>query len=719
MPVTTQKDRLISISTPLGEDYLLLNKIRAEEKISELYEVDVELLYDEEEDDEYKITFIDGNQLIGKTVTLSIEQEDGGKRVISGMVNQFVQVGRNRRFTAYYATIVPHVWRLTRIFQSRIFQQKSVREILKEVFKGYEIKDQLQADYKPRNYCVQYQESDFDFASRLMEEEGIYYYFEHSGDTEKLILRDNFTQPEDCPSKSELNIYKEDSGKPWESAVKHWQTTYRLQTGKVTLWDNNFQLPNKKLEAEKLSAIESGNNKKMETYQFPAGYARKYDGINKGGGEQPQELTNIFQDNKRTATNRMLALDVQYKTINGYSDCATLTAGYRFKLKNHPNSDFNIQYILTSVKYEADQTPDYIVGDTQPSAYKNEFTCIPHGSGSPEFRPAQKTAKPIIHGSQTAIVVGPAGEEIFTDKYGRVKVQFHWDRKGQNDADSSCWLRVAQAWAGNKWGTMFIPRIGMEVVVGFLEGDPDQPIITGCVYQPEAMPPYTLPDEKTKSTIKSNSSKGGGGFNEFRFEDKKGSEQIFIHAEKDEDIRVKNDCMETIVRDRHLVVKNDQLEKITADKHLKVGGDHNEKIDGTMSLNVGMNIQEKAGTNYALDAGMEIHLKSGMSMTLETGTNLTLKVGGNFININPAGIFIKGTMVMINSGGAAGSGSGSSPEAPKDPKEAATAEAGARAGTPVNPPPVPPVSYSQTSQALMKAKGTGAAFVSKNQPSAK
>ena len=231
--------------------------------------------------------------------------------------------------------------------------------------------------------------------------------------------------------------------------------------------------------------------------------------------------------------------------------------------------------------------------------YTNDFTCILYGAGRPSFRPLRKTPKPIVRGSQTAYVVGPSGEEIFTDKYGRVKVQFHWDRDGKADAGSSCWVRVAQPWAGNKWGSVFIPRIGMEVVVSFLEGDPDQPIITGCVYNAGAMPPYTLPDEKTKSTLKSNSSKGGGGFNEFRIEDKKGSEQIFIHAEKNEDIRVKNDCMELIQHDRHLIIENDQFEKVKKDKHLQVTGDHNEKIGGTMSLTVGSDLQEKVSMNYA------------------------------------------------------------------------------------------------------------------------
>lgn len=710
-----QKDRLLSISTPLGEDYLLLNKIRVEERISELFEINVELLYDEEEDDSYEITLVAGKDIVGKTVGISMTQDDGGKRKLFGMVNNFTVIGRNRRFTAYYATIVPHVWRLTRNFQSRIFQHKSVRDILKEVFKGYNFVDQLQAEYKPRNYCAQYQESDFAFASRLMEEEGIYYYFDHTGETEKMILRDDFKAPEECPSKSEIPIVNEDlnAGEPWESAFKQWHTDYRLQSGKVTLWDYHFQLPKKKLEAERVSQFDEGANRELEVYDPYAGYAREYDGIDKSGGERPADLNNIFQDNKRTVENRVLTLDAQYKTISGESDCCTLTPGYRFQLRNHPNKEFNIKYIVLSVRHEAEQTPDYIVGDTRPNAYKNSFVCLPHGAGSPEFRPPLKTPKPIVHGSQTAVVVGPAGEEIFTDKYGRVKVQFHWDREGKYNEDSACWLRVATSVAGNKWGSIFIPRIGMEVIVGFLEGNPDQPIITGCVYNPDAMPPYTLPDEKTKSTMKTNSSKGGGGFNEFRFEDKKGSEQIFVHGEKNIDVRIKNDSMETINRDRHLIVDRDQFEKVKKDKHLQVDGDHKEKIGGTMSLKIGADLQEKVGGNYGLEAGMGVHIKAGMSAVIEAGASVTLKVGGSFVNVSPAGVTISGPMVLINSGGAAGSGAGCSPDSPKDPVEADKAEPGSKIALPAPPPPPKPKSYSQTAQALKNAARTGSPFVGK------
>ncbi|PYS89494.1 MAG: type VI secretion system tip protein VgrG, partial [Acidobacteria bacterium] len=375
------------------------------------------------------------------------------------------------------------------------------------------------------------------------------------------------------------------------------------------------------------------------------------------------------------------------------------------------NSALNKQYTILTATHEAEQNPSYVSNEGATDPYTNSFTCMLHGSGSPGFRPLAKTPKPSVHGSQTAVVVGPSGEEIYTDKYGRVKVQFYWDREGQVNEVSSCWVRVAQSWAGNKWGAMFIPRIGMEVVVHFLEGDPDQPIITGCVYNPQTMPPYTLPDEKTKSTIKSNSSKGGGGFNEFRIEDKKGSEQIFIHAEKDQDIRVKNDCMELIQHDRHLIVENDQYEKIKKDKHLQITGDHNEKIGGTMSLDVGSDQQNKIGQNYGLESGMGVHIKAGMTTVIEAGTALTLKVGSSSININTGGIQIIGSpMLMLNSGGSPTPGGGCSPEAPKDPKEADKADPGQRVQLPPPNAPLAPVNIGPLAALMKSAAQSGAPF---------
>jgi type VI secretion system secreted protein VgrG len=289
-------------------------------------------------------------------------------------------------------------------------------------------------------------------------------------------------------------------------------------------------------------------------------------------------------------------------------------------------------------------------------------------------------------------------------------VQFHWDREGKANENSSCWIRVSQNWAGKRWGAMFIPRIGQEVIVDFLEGDPDQPIITGRVYNAEEMPPYELPTEQTKSTIKTLSSKGGGGFNEVRFEDKKGEEQLFIHAEKNLDNRVKNDSLEWVGQDRHLIIKGDQLERVEGDKHLTISGDHNEKIDGTVSLKAGMDMQEKVGMKYALDAGMEIHLKAGMNLVIESGMTITLKAGGGFIVVGPTGVTISGMPILINSGGAAGSGSGSSPEAPKDPKEADKAVSGQKDQPPPPPPPLKPVSYSPAALVMQRAAQSGVPF---------
>jgi type VI secretion system secreted protein VgrG len=322
------------------------------------------------------------------------------------------------------------------------------------------------------------------------------------------------------------------------------------------------------------------------------------------------------------------------------------------------------------------------------------------------------------------VVVGPPGEEIWPDKYGRVKVQFFWDRVGERDDKTSCWIRCAQTSAGNGWGSMFIPRVGQEVIVSYLEGDPDRPLVTGVVYNNEQMPAYKLPDEKTKSYLKTNSSKGGEGYNELRFEDKKDSEQIFIHGQKDIDVRVINDSRENIGHDRHQTIggeKNgqkvgDQFELIYRDQQLKVNrnrveyiggnmqlrvggidggaGDQDLCIDGTKkeligkerhlqvkkdrltkigggdSLSVGGDLQEKVGQNYALDAGQAVHIKAGMSMVLEAGMQLSLKVGGNFIDISPAGVSIQGTMVLINSGGAPGAGAGANPASPNDPQKA-------------------------------------------------
>lgn len=707
---TKQDNRLIKINSPLGEDMILVEAMSVSEGMSKLYSIELDLVH-AEEDMSYTPTTVPPANILGKPVAISVKQSDGVERFFHGIVNYFQQGIRHVRFTFYKAVVVPHVWMLTQRRQTKIYQQKSVKEILEEILKGFTNRFELQGTYEKRNYCVQYQETDWDFASRLMEEEGIFYFFEHTNNEHKIVIADQPQSNAECPGKSTIPYaLKVGSEEELISSVFSLHMDYQLRPGKVTLWDHNFQLPGKKLDVTKPSRFSVGGNDQFEIYDHPGGYARKYDGIDKSGGEQSGDLQKIFTDNQKHASNLIDAIDAGYTTLVGNSDCCSLTPGYRFTLQEHPDSATNGVYLVTETEHQVLQAPSYVSDESPDEAYRNRFKAIPHGAGKPPFRPLPVTPKPRVYGSQTAHVVGPAGEEIFTDKYGRVKVQFHWDRDGKYDANSSCWVRVAQSWAGNKWGMVFIPRVGMEVVVHFVEGDLDQPIITGCVYNPGAMPPYTLPDEKTKSTIKTDSSKGGGGFNELRFEDKKGSEQIFIHAEKNQDIRVKNDCMEYIGNDRHLMVKNDQFEKIDKDIHLTVGGNVNQKIGDTLSINAQSDIHEKAGQNMALDAGMAVHIKAGMTAVIEAGTSLTLKVGGNFININPGGVFISGTMVMINSGGAAGSGGGCNPEAPKDAKEADKADPGAKIPSPPPPPPAPVKSFSPQAIALQRAAQDGTPF---------
>jgi type VI secretion system secreted protein VgrG len=686
----TQDGRLLRITTPLDEDYLLLENFKATEGISMLYSVEVDLLH-EEDDAGGKPTIIDPKSLLGQIATVELTQADDTKRTLSGMITRFAQGGRDTRFTFYQMEIRPAVWVLTQHSQSRIFQHKSVPDILKSVFEGFEVSFQVKRTYKPRNYCVQYRETDFDFVSRLMEEEGIFYYFSHKDGEHKLIIADTPEAHQLCPTRNEIPFHLKYEGENFVAKVMEWETNYKLQTGKVTFWDHNFQLPGKKLEASITSRFDIAMNKQMEVYDFPAGYARKYDGISSSNGETPEDLQNIFSDNQQTVKNAIDVLDSRYKTGKGSADCSSMTAGHRFKLLNHPTTDFNGDYVITWIEHTANQSPSFTTGEEPANAYTNSFECISFGAGAPPFVPERKVPKPVIQGSQTAYVVGPAGEEIYTDKYGRVKVELNWDRDTKADADSSCWVRVAQSWAANNWGSMFIPRIGMEVLVHFLEGDPDQPIITGCVYNPAAMPPYKLPDEKTKSTIKTNSSKGGGGFNEFRFEDKKGSEQIFVHAEKDQDIRVKNDRREYIANDRHLkvlrdkreqidrdthmIVKRDVVEKIERDYHRHVLGKIAYKTDTSVSHEVGTNLIEKIGSSHYEDVAQEVYIKAGMKIILEAGTQISLKVGGNFVDISPAGVTIVGTPVVnINSGGSAGTGSSQSVVAPKDPDVANTAD---------------------------------------------
>ena len=662
----TQDDKLISIDTPLGEDVLLLTGLSGEEGISRTFSFELSLL-----SENHAIPF---DAIIGKNVTVTINLPDGNKRYLNGTVSSFSQgrgggeEGADTRFTSYRATMVPWFWVLTRSSDSRIFQNLSVGEIVEKVFKDQGLTDyrlDLQGNYEKKEFCVQYRETDHNFVSRLLEEEGIFYYFEHQQGKHKMVLADTPDAHKHCPGQKAVSCQLSLQAVRDQDVITAFELTQQIGASRYSLNDFNFATPNTSLnvEVQGMDALKIGNR---QIYDYPGNFR------NRSAGETMARI-------------RMEGDEAHCIRIRGTSDCRFFASGFRFTLKEHSRADLNDKdYLLVTVTHNA--TEGY--GDDAGARYENSFECLPH---SVPYRPPRLTPRPAVQGMQTAIVVGPPGEEIHTDEHGRVKVQFHWDREGKKNDNSSCWIRVSQLCAANGWGTLHIPRIGQEVVVDFLEGDPDRPIVTGQLYNGVNLPPYPLPAHKTRSTLKSNSSPDGGGFNEIRFEDRKGEEQLFIHAQRQQDNRVNGSALEWVGEDRHLIVGRDQYEKVSGDQHLTVTGDRNEKVDGTVSLTVSEDMQQKVGAKHALDAGEEIHLRAGTRLIIESGREISLKVGGNFINIAPAGVSIVGTMILINSGGSAGSGSGASPEAPRIPKEVERANPGeAEAKAPTKPATVGP-----------------------------
>jgi type VI secretion system secreted protein VgrG len=646
----SQQERLIALTTPLGEDVLLLAGFSGHEAISRLFSFQLDLLSEQGP--------IDFAKIIGKNVTIRVTQSDKTERYFNGIVSQFAQSGSDARFTRYQMQMVPWTWLLTRYADCKIFHNKTVQEIVEQVFKDRGLTDytvRLNGSHSPIEYCVQYRETDFNFISRLMEQNGIFYFFQHQMGSHTMVIADSPSAHEPCPGQETAGYNLVSGGLDEEDVINSWNLEQELRSGKYTLTDYNFKAPSANLIATEPSVIDVGGNSNFELFDFPGEYAIRGDGTT-------------------FAKIRMQEEEASHLAANGSSTCRAFTSGYKFTLEDHYQGTMNVSYVLTEVQHSASVADTYATNSSGVGeSYSNDFTCIPE---TVPFRPARLTPKPFVQGPQTAVVVGKSdasdgggsGEEIWVDKYGRIIVLFPWDRVNKY----SCWVRVSQDWAGQGWGGITIPRVGQEVLVSFLEGDPDRPIITGRVYNADQTVPYTLPDYQTRSTFMTRSSKGGGAdnYNELRFEDKKGDEQIFLRGEKDFDTRMKNDIREWAGNNRSLIVTQDQMEKAGGDLHSQVTGNVNQKVGQNLSLQVGQNLYEKSGMNFAHEAGQVIHLKAGMTVVLEAGVELTLKVGGNFIDINPAGVTIVGTMVMINSGGAAGSGCGSSPTSPKDPDEA-------------------------------------------------
>ncbi len=608
MPTYSQADRPMAVTTPLGPDVLLLQQFSGSEFLSRLFRFQLGLLAESSTD----IAF---DRILGQSVTVTLQMPDGSSRYINGIVNKFSQGGQvsspmgSAFFTLYQAEIVPQLWLLTRKAQSRIFQQIAVPDILKQVLTGLSVDYQLQGTYKPRDYCVQYRETDFNFASRLMEEEGIYYFFTHADGSHKMVVADTLMSHPDVPGATTVIYEVVAGGLRKEDRVNSWEKRQEIRSGKCTLWDQCFELPGHNLEAVKptLASVQVGTvshklkvagNDKLELYDFPGGYAQRFDGIAPGGGDRASDIQNIFQDNARTTAIRMQQETTPALSIAGQSTCRQFTAGHKFTLDRHFNA--NGVYVLTHVGHSATMGDTYTTGSNTSPIYENSFECIPT---TLPFKPAQTTPRPTVEGTQTAVVVGNPGDGIFTDKYSRVKVQLPWDRQGQHDANSSCWARVGTLWAGKQWGMIHIPRVGQEVIVAFEEGDADRPIIVGSVYNAEQMPPYELPANMTQSGIKSRSSKGGtpANFNEIRLEDKKGSEQLFIHAEKNQDIEVEhdethwvgNDRKKTIDRDETTHIKRDRTETVDRDEKITIHGNRTEEVDKDEKITIHGNCTEE------------------------------------------------------------------------------------------------------------------------------
>ena len=688
MAKATGKHRLVRINTQLGEDALLLDRVSGREELGRLFEYQVDVISER--------ASVKPEDVLGTNASILVHTEDDAKpRYINGFVTRFQQAGETptNAFQGgiaheYRVTISPWLWFATRRADSRIFTDKSVPDIVKQVLGIYggQITTKLSGKHDPWKYCVQYRETDFNFVSRLMEQEGIYYYFEHENGKHTLILADAASAHSPHPGFKSFPFHQ-----PGAHSVKDrdfisaWTATSTVQSGKYTVKDYDL------FKARGLEGVAVNPRSHMfgdlEIYDYPAESVDIAGPGTDAGGDTTSDYASI----------RLEELQSQYRIYEGSGNVRGMEVGRRFALTEHPQRGNNANYLVLSTSLSAS------VGAFSSGGEGDDHFHIGFQAAKADdpFRPQRLTPKPMIHGAQTAMVVGSG--EIDTDKLGRVKLQFHWDRIG-----AVCWARVAQISAGKAWGAVFLPRVGQEVVVEFLEGDPDRPLVTGVVYNGVANPPYALPDEKTKSTIKTNSSEGGGGFNELRFEDKKGKEQIFIHGEKQLDLRVKKDRLEFIGEDDHAIVKRDRFESIEKDVNRQIKGDLNEKVTGTASLKVDQDLQYKVGMKAALDSGQEIHFKAGMKLILEAGMQISLKVGGNFINIGPAGVDIQGTMTKINSGGAAGSGSGASPAAPKEPKEADDAKAGSKDDKPPAPKPPKAKTYSPKAVKLKEAAKTGA-----------
>ncbi|ELZ1261302.1 type VI secretion system tip protein VgrG [Vibrio fluvialis] len=579
--------------------------------------------------------------VVDKVAELTLYRDDMLVQRVNGIVRCFTQGDTGHHHTFYSLTLVPALERLSLRHNSRIFQLNTVPEILSILLQEMGINDYafaLTRDCAQREFCVQYRETDLDFLHRLAAEEGLVYSFIHEEGKHTLIFSD---ASESLPKLGEPIPYNTLAGgmieSPYISALSvHTQS----EVSQTALQDYSFKKPAYSFAQQAVGTEMDYQQPDYEHFDAPGRYK---DDVS--GKAFSQIRLDYLRRNAHTAT--------------GKSNQPLLRPGVKFDLQEHLDDTLNRDWLVVSVTSQGTQ-PQALeeAGGHGATTYANQFTLIP---AHRTWR-ATPQAKPQVDGPMIATVVGPEGEEIFCDEHGRVKLHFPWDRYSNGDEHSSCWVRVSQGWAGSQYGMIAIPRIGHEVIVSFLNGDPDQPIVTGRTYHATNTAPYTLPDNKTKTVLRTETHQGQG-YNELSFEDQAGSEQIYLHAQKDFDGLIENDHTRVIMHDKHLTVENDRFTQIKNNQHLTVGGESRESVTGNRTLMVEGSLHVKTGSVWVNESGTEVHIKAGQKVVIEAGSEITVKAGGSFVKVDPAGVHLSGAGVNLNSGGSPGSGSGFSGQA--------------------------------------------------------
>src|SRR5690554_633614 len=605
---------------------------------------------------------LSASELLDRPVTLTIWQDGEVLRRVNAIVSEFGRGDRGHRRTFYSLVARPALWRLGLRHNSRIFQQVSPLTILTTLCDERGLGDiafAVTREPETREYCAQYRESDLAFVERLAAEEGLFYFHEFfatdAGSGHRLIFAD---APQALVHLGSRTYHSRAGGSPPTRHVRQLEQLARVAPSSVMLKDYSFKKPAYAQLHEHVAGDleEHAQRDDYEHYDYPGRYKHDASG---------QPFTRI----------RLEHLRREALICTAESDLPELTLGTRFTLTDHDLHELNRDWQVVGVTHTGSQ-PQALVEDGITSwdaagmtRYQNELILTPTDQA---WRPTPNP-KPRVDGPQVAFVVGPEGEEIHCDEHGRVKVQFPWDRYSAADEHASAWVRVSQGWAGGGYGSMAIPRIGHEVIVSFLEGDPDQPLVTGRTYHAGNLSPYPLPEHKTRTSIKTQSHKSEG-FNELRFEDEADQEQIWLHAQKDLELLTHNDRTEEIGNDSFLTVHHDRISEIHADDHLTVHGQRRTQVDGDDHLIINASRHEKVGQAQLVEAGQEIHHKAGMKVVIEAGAEITLQAGGSFIKLDPGGVTIVGAQVKINAGGSPGVGSGQAVETPLLPGRAVVEE---------------------------------------------